>query len=83
MPPPSQLAIATSVLTRLVKEEKSYYKESEAQQARITKLEADEANSADENAEYVLRQEVSVLGFPFISTLSKLLYSCSYSPFPP
>lgn len=52
MPPPSQLAIATSVVTRLVKEEASYHKELEQQKARIAKL---EANNGDE---YELKQEV-------------------------
>lgn len=56
--PPSQLAIATSVVNRLVKEEKSYHKEHEQQQARITKME--QSNSTEENAEYELRQEVKM-----------------------
>ncbi|KAK5117189.1 hypothetical protein LTR85_008957 [Meristemomyces frigidus] len=54
MPPPSQLSIATSTLNRLVKEEASYHKELEQQQASIAKL---EQGGGDENAEYVLRQE--------------------------
>jgi tubulin-specific chaperone A len=58
MPPPSKLAIATSSLQRLVKEEASYHKEQEQQLKRIAKLEADQS---DENAEYMLRQEVSQL----------------------
>lgn len=57
MPAPSQLSIATSSLTRLVKEESSYHKELEQQQARIAKLEAGEGKD-DENAEYTLKQEV-------------------------
>lgn len=56
MPPPSQLAIATSSVQRLVKEEASYHKELTQQEARIAKLE-NEVNS-DENAEYQLKQEV-------------------------
>lgn len=59
MPAPSQLAIATSSLNRLVKEEASYHKELEDQHARIAKLEAGEG-ADDENAEYILRQHVSV-----------------------
>jgi hypothetical protein len=55
MPPPSKLTVATSSLTRLVKEEASYHKEMEQQQARIKKL---EAGSDEENAEFMLRQEV-------------------------
>ncbi|KAF2493723.1 tubulin binding cofactor A [Lophium mytilinum] len=54
MAPPSKLAVATSSLVRLVKEEASYHKEMAQQEARIKKLEGD---STDENAEYQLRQE--------------------------
>ncbi|KAK0946982.1 tubulin folding cofactor A [Friedmanniomyces endolithicus] len=54
MAPPSQLSIATSVVNRLVKEEASYHKELEKQQASIAKL---EQGGGDENAEYVLKQE--------------------------
>jgi tubulin-specific chaperone A len=59
MAPPSQLAIATSVVQRLVKEEASYHKELKNQEARLDKL----ANSTeqDENAEYQLKQEVCLL----------------------
>lgn len=60
MPAPSQLSIATSALNRLVKEEASYRAEYEDQQARIAKLEAEAATSSDENAEYTLKQEVSM-----------------------
>lgn len=55
--PPSQLAIATSSLNRLVKEEKSYQEEAKGQEASIAKLER--GDSGDENAEFMLRQEVS------------------------
>ncbi|CAK3902443.1 tubulin binding cofactor A [Lecanosticta acicola] len=55
MPAPSQLSISTSALNRLVKEEASYRKEYEDQQARIAKIEASDSN--DENAEYTLKQE--------------------------
>lgn len=57
MPPPSQLAIATSSLNRLVKEEASYHKEMEQQQASIAKLEQG-SNDEDENADFTLRQQV-------------------------
>jgi hypothetical protein len=57
MPAPSQLAIQTSVLQRLVKEEASYHKELEHQEVRIAKL---EQGGDDENAEYTLRQEASL-----------------------
>ncbi|OBT75949.1 hypothetical protein VF21_05808 [Pseudogymnoascus sp. 05NY08] len=55
MPPPSPLAIATSSLQRLVKEEASYYKELEKQEARLKKIE--ESTEEDENREYTLKQE--------------------------
>lgn len=57
MAPPTQLAIATSSLTRLVKEEASYHKELEQQNANIAKLEQ-QGPGSDENAEFTLRQEV-------------------------
>ncbi|KAI6904309.1 hypothetical protein D0869_06882 [Hortaea werneckii] len=56
MAPPSQLSIATGSLTRLVKEEASYHRELEEQNARIAKLEQG-GDSSDENAVYTLRQE--------------------------
>ena len=56
MAPPSQLAIATSSLNRLVKEERSYHQELKQQEASIAKLE--QGGGDDENAEYQLRQEV-------------------------
>ena len=55
MAPPSKLAIASSAVQRLVKEEASYHKELEQQQGRIHKL---ESGSGDENAVYQLKQEV-------------------------
>jgi tubulin-specific chaperone A len=56
MAPPSQLAIVTSSVQRLVKEEASYHKELKSQESRLEKL----ANNKDEdeNAEYQLKQEV-------------------------
>jgi tubulin-specific chaperone A len=60
MPAPSPLAIATSVLNRLVKEEVSYHKELEQQHVKIAKLEAGEG-ADDENADFILRQQVCVL----------------------
>jgi hypothetical protein len=56
MAPPSQLAIATGSVQRLVKEEVSYHKELVQQEARLKKLE--ESKDEDENAEFVLKQEV-------------------------
>ena len=60
MPPPSKLAVATSSVLRLVKEEASYHKEAEQQEARIKKLETAEGDE-NENAEYTLRQERQAL----------------------
>lgn len=63
MPAPSQLSIATSAVERLLKEESSYHKELDQQQARIKKLE--EGDAEGENAEFQLKQEVRhpCLGF--------------------
>ncbi|KAF2101641.1 tubulin binding cofactor A [Rhizodiscina lignyota] len=58
MAPPSKLAVATSVVKRLVKEEASYHKEQGQQEARIKKL---QEGSSDENAEYMLKQEQQAL----------------------
>lgn len=52
MPPPTALAIKTSSVVRLVKEEASYHKEAIQQKAHIEKLEAEGAD------EYELRQPV-------------------------
>ncbi|KAH9215519.1 tubulin binding cofactor A [Leptodontidium sp. 2 PMI_412] len=55
MAPPTPLAIATSSLQRLVKEEISYEKELKGQEARLEKIIA--TKDQDENAEYQLKQE--------------------------
>jgi tubulin-specific chaperone A len=55
MAPPSKLSVATSSVTRLVKEEASYHKELEHQQTRIKKL---EESGDSENKEWELKQEV-------------------------
>ncbi|KAH0610049.1 uncharacterized protein LAJ45_07864 [Morchella importuna] len=55
MPPPSALAIKTSSVIRLVKEEASYHKEAAQQKAQVEKLEADGAD------EYELRQPKKAL----------------------
>jgi tubulin-specific chaperone A len=72
MAPPSPLAIATSSLLRLIKEEASYHKELQQQEARIRKLETqDKSLDEDEgNVEFLLRQEVHTLP---ISTAERLL----------
>jgi hypothetical protein len=54
---PSKLAVATSSVLRLVKEEASYHKELEQQQARIEKV---EAHPEEENADYNLKQLVRI-----------------------
>jgi tubulin-specific chaperone A len=61
MPPPSQLAIATSSVNRLLKEEASYHKEVEQEEAKIKALKEkiDSGVNKDENASYMLRQQVS------------------------
>ncbi len=62
MAPPTPLAIATSAVNRLVKEEAYYHKDQASQEKRIKKLEDDIAANAadlDSNAEYMLKQEVS------------------------
>jgi tubulin-specific chaperone A len=58
MPAPSKLAIQTAALLRLVKEEASYHKEQEGQEERLKKL---EDGPADENKEYLIKQEVGGL----------------------
>jgi tubulin-specific chaperone A len=65
MPSPSQLAIATSSVQRLVNEEASYHKELSQQQARLDKLSAN--NREDENAEFQLKQEASERSHYFLS----------------
>lgn len=60
MPPPSQLSIAISSVLRLVKEEASYHKELQQQEARIQKLRSE---TGDENAEFTIKQEVQSSGF--------------------
>ncbi len=61
MPAPSDLAIATKAVQRLVKDEKFYRAELVKQEARLKALE-DEISAGgpdlDPNAEYVLKQEV-------------------------
>lgn len=57
---PSQLAILTGSLKRLIKEEASYHKEQANQEKRIAELEKVKGDE-DENREFKLRQEVSLL----------------------
>ena len=55
MPTPSDLTITTKAVQRLVKEEASYHKELKVQEQRLASLKQD---TTDENAEYLVRQEV-------------------------
>lgn len=71
MPPPSQLAIATGAVTRLLKEEASYHKELADQEAEVKKLEESIRNGGgdgDDNAEFMLKQNVRSL--PFFAFIS-------------
>lgn len=64
MPAPNPLAIATSSVQRLVKEEAYYHKDLASQEVRVQKLEKDVKEGGadqDENAEYMLKQEVSII----------------------
>ncbi|KAI1264309.1 putative tubulin-specific chaperone Rbl2 [Xylariaceae sp. FL1019] len=57
MPAPTPLTIATQSVQRLVKEETYYRKELADQSSRVEKLEAQLKTSAEENAEFMLKQE--------------------------
>jgi hypothetical protein len=59
MPPASPLAIATSSVKRLVKEEASYHRELEQQTKRLQKLETEGPGNDDEgNHAFLVKQEV-------------------------
>ncbi|KIV77410.1 hypothetical protein PV11_09207 [Exophiala sideris] len=59
---PSQIQVASNALERLLKEEKSYYKEHEQQEARIAKLEKESGGEdEDGNKEFQLKQERQAL----------------------
>ncbi|TVY50962.1 Tubulin-specific chaperone A [Lachnellula cervina] len=60
MPPPSQIAIATSSVQRLVKEELSYHKELVSQEARLEKLLKSEGDE-DGNKEFQVKQEKTAI----------------------
>ena len=80
MPAPSQLSIATSSLNRLVKEEASYHREHQSQQTRITKLEQQvKDGTGDENAEFSLRQEVSLENLQRVETSFSTLFTVNLS----
>lgn len=58
MPPTAPLAIATSVVQRLVREEASYHQELEEQTKRVAKLESETGVDEDGNREFLIKQEV-------------------------
>lgn len=61
MPPPSPLAIASSSVRRLLKEESTYHKELASQEAKIKSFEEAIKNgegNEDGNQEWHLKQEV-------------------------
>lgn len=71
MPAPSQLAIATQSVTRLLREDISYQKELIDQQGKVTTLQAEvQAGKPDEdgNRDHMLRQLVRLSSSPFTST---------------
>jgi tubulin-specific chaperone A len=60
MAPATPLAIATSSVQRLVKEEASYHRELEEQTKRIAKLESEAGTEdAEGNREFLIKQEAS------------------------
>jgi tubulin-specific chaperone A len=62
MPPASPLAIATSSVQRLIKEEASYHRELEQQTKRLQKLESEGPGAGDEeNHAFLVKQEVCLL----------------------
>ncbi|KAI5466103.1 putative tubulin-specific chaperone Rbl2 [Mariannaea sp. PMI_226] len=64
MPPPSQLAIATSSLNRLLKDVTSYHKELAQQEAQVLALEEKIKNGQgdeDGNGEFMLKQHKTAI----------------------
>lgn len=64
MPPPSPLVIATGAVTRLLKEEASYHKELQEQEAKVKAQEEKIQSGQDDeegNATYILKQHVRCL----------------------
>ncbi|KAG9238690.1 tubulin binding cofactor A [Amylocarpus encephaloides] len=80
MPPPSAIAIATSSVNRLVKDEASYHKELQNQEARVAKLLA--STMEDENAEYQLKQE-NIAWTKANSTMERTAIEETRAIFPP
>ena len=75
MPPPSPLAIATSSVTRLLKEESSYRTELESQQKRLHSVEAQTDEDEDGNRGFQIAQEVNFQSSPVIHFLRFFLYT--------
>lgn len=61
MPPASPLAIATSSVQRLIKEEASYHRELEQQTKRLQKLESEGPGADEGNHAFLVKQEVCLL----------------------
>ncbi|KAL7817770.1 tubulin cofactor A [Trichoderma gracile] len=64
MPPPSPLVIATGAVTRLLKEEASYHKELQEQEAKVKAQEEKIQSGQDDeegNATYILKQHQMVV----------------------
>jgi tubulin-specific chaperone A len=75
MPPPSQLAIATSSVNRLLKEEASYHKELEQEQNKVEALKEkidSGAGDDDGNASFMLKQQVGPQTINHLSRASRL-----------
>lgn len=65
MPPPTQLAIAASSVSRLLKEQASYHRELADQEAEVAKQEESikkGGSDDDGNAEFMLKQSVRLSG---------------------
>jgi hypothetical protein len=58
MPAPSQLAIATSSLQRLFKEQASYHKELASQRERLARLESSTVEDEMGNRDFEIKQQV-------------------------
>lgn len=84
MPQPTALAIATSSLQRLVKEEASYHSELQMQQKSIDRLESsrttteEDAGDDEGNQEFLLRQEVCLFLIPSIYLIIYIYMFCDF-----
>ena len=76
MPAPSQLAIATSSLQRLFKEQASYHKELASQRERLAKLESSTAEDEMGNRDFEIKQQVC--GIPLHLSTSKDMDLCGF-----